>query len=1254
LKIQNLILFLFLCIPALKAQKEDIQFEHLSMRDGLSMNPVMAITQDHKGFLWFGTQDGLNKYDGYSFRVFKNNENDNLSISDNFITSLYTDNNGIIWIGTLSGGLNKCDYRKKGFEKFTLSNSALTSNRIWCISADGKNDLWVGTEKGITIITNGRFQEAADVIPELESVSDYSVLCIFHSSDQTAWIGTTEGLFVYNPKLKKPAHFDHESEQQLSNNVVISVFEDNNKNIWVGTVDGLNKIQKNGDMKTYYFKKRNDGNDRADSTNQSSAIKNIYSIVSNYGGNTIRNIMQDHNGNLWIGTDMELIIFDPVTEKYVNYKKDLINPTGINDHFIRSMFKDRSDVLWIGTLGNGINKTDLKPKKFKHYQKKINDPSSLGENYVRSIVESPDGEIWVGTLVGGLNLFDPVTERFYHYLPDGKNDGRTPNDNNVWSLCFENENILWIGTNNGLNRLDKRTGTYTYYGHSDKDHGSISENTIRCVFRDSKGNIWAGTEGGLNKFLPQSGTFEKYTKGKNNPKAISDNTIWKITEDKNGNLWLATNNGLNKFDPAGLKFTHYKYNPSDKNSLSNNGVRTCLIDNRNRLWVGTQNGLNLFDEKKNNFRRFDENSGLPNSFIYSMEQDDNGNLWISTNKGLASMHPETFEVKSFDIYDGLQDYEFNTNASCRTRSGELYFGGPSGLNRFHPGKLKSSDVNPNVEITLIKIFEEVYQSETDITEVEEIHLEYYENSLYLEFASLDFSNPGRNRYSYKMEGFDKDWINAGNNRHATYTNLDPGNYIFRVRGTNSDGVWSKNQKEIRIIISPPFWQTGIFYTLCVLFVLFSVYFIYKWRIRKLTEEKKILEHRVEARTKDLKEEKRKIEEFNRELEKLSLVASKTENSVIIADENGVIEWINEGFEKMHKSEDSYKNYYGKTLVETSSNEKLKEIIKTSVSEKKSMIYESFNTNRDGRKFYVQSTLTPIFDDHGRLKKIIVIDSDITERKKSEEIIRIKNKDITDSINYALRIQQAMLPEHTEVENILPESFVYFQPKDIVSGDFYFIEPIRTNDGQVLAGFAVGDCTGHGVPGAFMSIIGNNYLRMSLTDKSVNTPADALGYVSEKIYYTFSKKNEKRVIRDGMDISFCVLNNNSRQLYFSGANRPLLVVAKNGVKEIKGDAQPVGFQDNPKPFTNHSLQLEKGDMIYLFSDGYADQFGGPEGKKFKFSRFRELLVSIAEKSLEEQKTIIHHTFEEWKSWPSKNGETHEVEQLDDICILGVRI
>jgi PAS domain S-box-containing protein len=1248
MRLVMLVRLLLLCaiFPVLaKGQQPDIQFEHLSMKDGLSMNPVMAIVQDKKGFLWFGTQDGLNRYDGYQIKVFKTKENDSLSLSDNFITSLVVDSSGNLWVGTLNGGLNRYDSRTGTFTRYQACSGLIPADNISCLLYDSEGHLWVGTEHGITLIDPKKcaLLPLAARFPGLALEKSTSVLSIYRQKNGDVWIGTTGGALFYSLKDRTLKRYTNSPSDpsSLSNNIVLSFYEDKYREIWVGTLEGLNKFDKSsGRFKRTYFKelKKSSGNKES----ASNSLENIYSIVNNYGGNTIRTILEDDKGNFWIGTDMELIIYTPATGNFINYKKDLVNPTGINDHFIRSMYIDHSGNLWIGTLGNGLNKTSLNPKKFTHYQKKINDPRSLGENYVRSICEDAAGTIWVGTLVGGLNKFDPKTGAFAHYFACGNQS--CPNDNNVWSLCASRSGVLWVGTNNGLNQFDPRSGTFRYFVHDEKNRASLSENTIRCVFEDRKGRLWIGTEGGLNLFNPASGTFTRFTRH-DHPDSLSDNTVWKIIDDADGSLWLATNNGLNRFDPATRKFTKYFKKQGDANSLSHNGVRTLHIDSKGNLWLGTHNGLNKLNEVTGAFTRYDESAGLPNAFIYAIEEDEKGRLWLSTNKGLCCFFPESGDVITYDVFDGLQDYEFNTNASCVTKNGEMYFGGPNGLNRFHPLRLNVNNYNPRVEITAVTVKDAPLQAEEDVAEVKEITLQYDENILHFEFSSFDYTRPERNRYQYMMEGFNQGWVHAGNRRFTTYTNLDPGEYVFRVRGTNADGVWSSNEDSIRIIILPPFWKTKWFYALVALFLISLAYLIYRVRVAGLRKEKLLLEQKVKERTYDLEEEKRKIERINQELEKLSIVVSKTDNAVVIANRDGIIEWINDSLLKMYsKNISSPESIYGRSIVSLSSNPDMHKVLDTCLRDKISVSYESESTNREGKMFWVQSTLTPILNEQGEVSKLVIIDADITERKHAEEIIREKNKNITDSINYAVRIQSALLPDEGKMSDLAPDSFVLFRPRDIVSGDFYFMESIRTNEGALLTGFAVGDCTGHGVPGALMSMIGTSFLKQSLHEKSVNSPAQALDYVSAKINDMFGNQGGG-IIRDGMDISFCVFNPASLQLYFAGAGRPCVIIGEEGLREIKGDSRAVGYSESADAFANHAVQLRKGDCVYLFSDGYADQFGGPRGKKFKYKRLLETLQAIAKLPMKEQHATLEKTFSDWKG---------ELEQVDDVLVLGIRV
>ncbi|MBW8051347.1 MAG: PAS domain-containing protein [Cytophagales bacterium] len=1373
-----------------KLQSRPLQFEHLSMKDGLSMNPVMSIVQDKKGFLWFGTQDGLNRFDGYKFKVFKTKDDDSNSISDNFITTLFADRPGNLWIGTFGGGLNRYDIKTGKFKRFYKSSSSgygLKNDLIWSFESV-QSKLWIGTDKGIVVIdpVSEEFVNILEQYPSLEKLSGSTVLCIFRDTSGKLWFGTTYGLLLFQPDNGKLTTFLHNNRDpnSLSHNTVLKVFEDSKNNLWVGTIDGLNKYDPGSESFTNYFFKEERRSVSEELEATGSNTRNTFSLINNYSGNTIRCVFEDEVGIFWIGTDMELIRFDPLTGDFVNYKKDLINPTGINDHFIRTLYKDRSNNLWIGTMGSGLNKVNLKPKKFILYQKRVNDPISLSANYIRAIHEDNRGNIWIGTLIGGLNRFDPQKEKFYHYP---KSDGpaeNSPNDNNVWSLCTDSRGWVWIGTNNGLNRYDPISRKFKHYVYNKNDPTSISENTIRGIFQDSKGNLWVGTEKGLNKFDYESEKFKHYIKNEgiaspptrnsspDSPyssgsplrsdlarnaeisNSISNNTVWKIIEDRTGNLWLATNDGLNKFDPESEKFTIYKKVQGNIYSLSHNGVRTLYEDTKGNLWVGTQNGLNQFDPASGTFIRYDESSGLPNAFIYGILEDDEGHLWISTNKGISSFtpptsHPDTLKGKihpgflkqegsspfkglggelgafrNFDIYDGLQDYEFNTNACYKTKSGEMYFAGPRGLNRFDPSSLAINTYDPPIEITAINVLNQPFESELEISEIREITLNYDQNILYFEFSSLDYTNPSRNQYKYKMEGFNRDWIFCENVRFTTYTNLDPGEYVFKVKGTNSDGIWHEKAKAIQIIITPPFWKTGWFRTLIIIFLIMAVVIYVKLREQNLKRQKRILEEKVKERTQKINVQKDELEQINEtlnqtniELEKLSIVARETDNAVIIANAYGELEWVNEGFTKMtgYNLEEFVKEK-GNSLTEISGNPEIKEIIDDCITNKKTVVYETHNNDKSGKEFWVQTTITPIIDnDNGKLKKLVIIDSDITEIKLAEEEIKQKNKNITDSISYASKIQEAILPGHEEFADLFPESFILFKPKDIVSGDFYWISPpltpsppksekrgigeterkktkqftdspihpftdsVRNSGGGDLGGagrgastviFAVCDCTGHGVPGAFMSMIGNAMLNEIVIENGITQADMILKQLRDHIIKALGQTGKAGEQQDGMDIAICVMSigkghvgSGPRQsrdfadaqhvfsLQFAGAYNPLWIVRKGELIEIKADRQPIGIYEKLKPFTKHDIELQKRDMLYIFSDGYADQFGGNskseygQGQKFKRGKFKKLLLSIHNKSMEQQKQILDTTIEEWRG---------NIEQGDDICVVGVRV
>lgn len=1220
-------------LPLFAVAQDDVQFDHLTMKDGLSMNPVMAMDQDQRGFLWFGTQDGLNRYDGYSFKVYKTNDADTNSISDNFITGLDATYPEYLWVGTLSGGLNKFDFATNHFTHFAADPKrpeGLRSNRIWCM-VRFEMQLWIGTDSGITIYDdfNRRFMDMSSDYPFLNQLKKASVLSIFRDRTGTFWIGTTAGLYRCRGTTCQLYRHDDATASSLSNDIVLSIYQDMHGNMWIGTVDGLNKYDPKTDaFEIYTFRKDLEPVVRGKQAQQS-AIQNTYSIINNYGGNTIRCMLEDDRGRLWIGTDLQLVVFNTTDGSFVSYRKDISNPTSISGQFMRSMMLDRSGNLWIGTLANGLNRTSMNPKKFGCYQKRLDRPDGLAENYVRAFAEDSAGIIWTGTLVGGLNRFDPNTGSFTHYDKSNSSIG----DDNVWSLVYDStRNCLWAGTNNGLDCYDIATQKFTVYFYDKDDSSSLSENTVRCVFVDRQGMVWAGTEGGMNRLDPATGKFKRYTITNS---GLSNNTVWKITADKNGIFWLTTNDGFDRFDPSTGTFKVYRKQAGKINSLSHNNCRTVFIDSQQSIWVGTQNGLNKFDPKTGSFTRFDEKNGLPNNFIYAIQEDARQNLWISTNKGLCRMSITNGRCVSYDAYDGLQDDEFNTNASFRAKNGEMYFGGPSGFNRFNPEQMSANTFMPPVLVTNIRVMNVPLVSDTDVTTLKTLTLNYDQNLISFDFASLDFTNPSRNHYAYKLEGFDKSWVYSGAQHSVTYTNLDPGEYIFMARGTNSDGVWSTNVVEIHVRILPPFWRTYWFYAVSAVTLLLLIYLVYRWRVRQLQREKVVLEKKVQERTHDL-------EAANRELEQLSLVASRSDNAIVITDPQGKIEWVNESVRRKNRlaTDDGL---IGASLFDASTNNNIRDLVDEAIRLKRSVVYESFILSSEGQRYWVSSTLTPIFEPGGKLRKLIIVDSDITERKQAEEIIRQKNKDITDSINYARRIQQAILPDMRRVRETLPGAFVFYQPRDIVSGDFYFFH--RAENFVI---WAVVDCTGHGVPGAFMSMIGNELLMQIVADQHITSPARALEELDRKLGVALNQteQNEDSEIRDGMDIALCALNLDTMQLQFAGAHRPLVIVSDGKLAEYKSAKCSIGgFTTGKKVFEDTTITLKKKDVVYLFTDGIADQFGGSRGKKYKHRNLLRLFETVYNEGPEVQRQILQQTIDTWRG---------SLEQVDDMLVFGVRI
>ncbi len=827
----------------LYAQKDNIHFQHISIEDGLSQSSVYCIFQDSRGFMWFGTEDGLNKYDGYNFIIYRNDPTNPNDLSYNFIKSMCEDKSGALWIGTYGGGLNKFNREKNQFTHYLADPdvpNSLSNNYISVVFEDQFGAIWIGTDNGLNQFDpqSETFVHYHSDPADSTSLSANKVLSIMEDKLGMLWIGTDGGgLNKFDRKMKVFSRYQHDpvDKNGISSNSVYSIYEDKSGLLWIGTSHGLEKFDPQIQSFIHYQINPDDPHILKD--------------------NFITAIYDDNYGNLWIGTNRSgLFKFNQEKEQFVQYEYNPNDPNSLSNNEIFSIFEDRSGLLWIGTR-TGLNKFDRERKPFIHYYSNPNNNNSLSNNYVRAIYEDRSGQYWIGTY-GGLFLFDREKEQFIHYKNDPNNPKSLSNDF-VYSIYEGEFGSLWLGTYGGLNKFDREKEQFYSYTADPENPGSISSNLVRVIYADHDGFLWIGTEDGLNKFDRQTGQFTQYKHKPDDLSSLSNNFIYSILEDYLGELWIGTIQGLNKFDREKEQFIQYFSDPDDPTSLSNNEVLSMYEDKSHVLWIGTPAGLNVFDRTTETFTYYTEKHGLPNDLIYAILEDGEGNFWLSTNKGLSKFDPVKEKFKNFDVKDGLQSNEFNLGASFKNKNGEMFFGGINGFNVFYPDKIKDNSFIPPIVITDFKLFNESVLIGPDsplkkhITETKEIVLSYQENIFSFEFAALHFSVPEKNQYAYMMEGVDGNWHNLGAKRYVPYNNLPAGHYTFRVKGSNCDGVWNEEGVSLKISITPPYWQTGWFKTAVIFSVLLMLVAFFQNRTRTIRNRNKQLEKHAYERTTEI-------------------------------------------------------------------------------------------------------------------------------------------------------------------------------------------------------------------------------------------------------------------------------------------------------------------------------------------------------------------------------------------------------------------
>jgi len=809
-------------------QDNDVRFERISVDAGLSQSTVTCILQDSQGFLWFGTRDGLNRYDGYEFQTFDHDPENPRSLSDNVVLSLFEDSRGIIWIGTEGGGLSVFDPANGEIVRYDSTSGEsndLSDDTVNAIYEDQLGVLWIGTENGMDKIDIDT-EELRHAQNHL--IDDEVILAIVEDQFGYFWIGTGSGLVQYDLDKNAYTRFRYDSivNFSLSGNIVNALYVDQDGKLWIGTNNGLSNFNRESSDFTRFRNEPDE--DRS------------------LGDNGVNIIFEDANGVMWVGTEGGLDRIDRENNKFVHYVNDPGNPHSLSSNNVLSIYEDREGVLWIGTETGGVNKAGLGRGTFTLFQSQMGDCNSLSQDIVRAIYEDKGGSLWIGTS-DGLDRIDRTTGEFSHYYQN-TSDRFSLRDDVILSLYEDRAGTMWVGTlRGGLHEFDRDTEQFTAYQNNFRNPLSLSDNTVRAIFEDSQEVLWVGTNHGINRFDRRTGLFNSYIYFKD----IGNNTIREIYEDRAGVLWVGTDIGLFYYERATNRFHPLDASATSK-GLSANLVLSVHEDRSGTLWIGTfQGGLNRYDRETQTFTHYRKSKGLPSDIVYGILEDELGFLWLSTSRGLARFDPLTSKFTTFDVTSGLQNNEFSEGAYLKSASGEFYFGGIAGLTAFDPEGIKDNSFIPPIVLTALTQGGEAVLLNQPRNAISEITFSWPENFFEFEFAALSYQHPADNQFAYILEGFEDDWNTIGMKRFGRYTNLPGGTYTLRIIGSNNDGAWNEAGYSLKISIIPPFWETWWFLLILGVLLVGGILGGYRWRVKSVEARSRELENLVQMRTAEL-------------------------------------------------------------------------------------------------------------------------------------------------------------------------------------------------------------------------------------------------------------------------------------------------------------------------------------------------------------------------------------------------------------------
>ncbi|MCU0359653.1 MAG: SpoIIE family protein phosphatase [Bacteroidia bacterium] len=1052
------VFFLFLLFPS---YSQTYHFAHYGVRDGLAQSNVSGIIQDESGYYWIATEGGLSRFDGKNFVNFTVAD----GLADNNVSAIFQDKNKRIWLGHKNGALTV--YDGKVFKEIK-SRLLPKDNKIYSFFQDSKGSLWISTLSAgvIKIVDPSKsLGERMHIIvySSKDGLSQY-VLTTNEDKKGNIWFLTDIGIKIYNNRSRT---FEFFRPEGMPLGQIMFLTKDKNSNFIIGTSSG-NVSRYNSE------------------TGQFSDIiepKEVLGAAANTGPVYVFAAIEDQNGNVWSsGSEHGVFKYDKSSGKTIL----LSTGNGLSMNKIKCIVEDREGNILLGTAGEGFEV--YSGDRFVSYSKE----NGMVNNQVWSICQDNTGKYWFGTS-DGISVIDLKSDNIIKFQNYTTKEGLSSND--VRSMVCDRAGNMWVGTWGGkVVKFDKSQNRFVQIPALN----DIVYSLVSSLMIDRYDNLWIGTLEGIVRYDLNSGGIKTFR----TIDGLADNDISCLFEATNGDVWIGTKQkGITVFNGKSFK----SFNRD--NGLTYNSISSITEDKSKRIWIGTEGGgAFVYDGK--GFTNYKIKNGLMSDFISLVTTDKQGNVWFGTNKGISKFKPKDNKFYTYTRGDGFTGVETKLRAVYQEKNSRLWFGTVNGAYCYSPEKDHVVKLEPVCKFTGIRVNQMEVPFDNDLS------LSYKENSLIFEFVGISLSNPEGVQYRVQLEGSDENWKALSKENSASYSNLPPNKYVFKVMACNASGVCTQNPISISVVITPPYWKTWWFYLLVFISVSGILFTYIKLRERNLMHEKRVLEEKVNERTAEVVEKNKELDEIN--------------------------------------------------------------------------------------------------------------------------------KDITASIRYAKRIQDAILPPDEYVKTHLPNTFVLFKPKDIVSGDFYFM----ADKGEHVI-FAAVDCTGHGVPGAFMSIVGHNLLERIVGEQGITQPSRILDELNKSISETLRQNDlEDNTVRDGMDLALCSYNRTTHILQFAGAFNPMWLIRNKELIEIKADKFPIGNtkQNENSKFKNHEIVLQKGDTVYVFSDGYCDQFGGPGGKKFKASNLKNLLLNSQHLNMDEQFELLNSTIENWRG-------NHE--QVDDILVIGTR-